>query len=101
MRHRLTFQEKTEARNSFNEMDASWADFVTIWGSVTPNAGRKFYEAQQANSEVSGEIRISYRSDILPTMRIALEGRTLKIVSIADINERHAEMLIYYKEGLD
>lgn len=101
MRHRLTFQRKTKARNSFNELVASYSDFVTVWGSVTPNAGRKFYEAQQASSEVSGEIRIRYRSDIEPTMRITEGTQTFEIVSVANINERDRELLIYYKEKLD
>lgn len=101
MRHRLTFQKKTEARNSFNEMVESYADFVTVWGQVLPNAGRKFYESLQLTSEISGEIRIRYRSDILPTMRIIYGTRTLEIVSLVNPQERDRELLIYYKEKLD
>ena len=101
LRHRLTFQKKTEARNSFNEMVVSYSDFVTVWGSVTPNAGRKFYESLQATSEVSGEIRIRYRSDILPTMRITNGDSTYEIVSIANVQGRSTELLIIYKEKLD
>jgi SPP1 family predicted phage head-tail adaptor len=101
MRKRLTFQKKTETRNSFNEAVVSYVDHVTVWGSVTPNAGRKVYEALQANSEISGEIRIRYRSDIEPTMRIKLGSRYLEIISIVNVQERNRELLVYYKTGLD
>lgn len=101
MRRRLTFQKKVETRNDFNEAVVSYTDHVTVWGSVLPNAGRKFYEALQATSQVTGEIRIRYRSDIEPTMRIKLGSRYLEIVSIANVQERSRELLIYYKEGLD
>lgn len=101
LRHRITFQRKTESRNDFQESVAGYADAFTVWGSVIPNAGRKFYESLQASAEVSGEIRIRYRSDVEPTMRIRLGARTLKIASIANIGGRNAELLIYYKEVLD
>ncbi len=101
MRKRLTFQKKVETRNDFNEAVISYVDHVTVWGSVTPNAGRKVYEALQANSEISGEIRIRYRSDIEPTMRIKFGSRYLEIVSLVNVQERNRELLIYYQENLD
>lgn len=101
LRQRLTFQKETRARDSFNEEVVTWADHCTVWGSVNPNAGRKFYEALQSSSEVSGEVRIRYRTDILPTMRIKHGSRILAIVSIVNPQERDRELLIYYKEVLD
>jgi len=101
MRKRLTFQKKVETRNSFNEAVVSYSDHVTVWGSVVPNAGRKFYEALQATAEVTGEVRIRYRSDIEPTMRMKLGSRYLKIVSLTNVQERNRELLIYYREELD
>jgi SPP1 family predicted phage head-tail adaptor len=101
MRKRLTFQKKVQTRDGFNEAVISYVDHVRVWGNVTPNAGRKVYEALQANSEISGEIRIRYRSDIVPTMRIKLGSRYLEIISIVNVQERNRELLVYYKEGLD
>ncbi|HUT68659.1 MAG TPA: phage head closure protein [Dehalococcoidales bacterium] len=101
LRQRLTFQEVTRARNDFNEMVDSWSDYCVVWGSLLPNAGRKYYEAKQATAEVSGEVRIRYRSGILPTMRILHGSRILEIVSIVNPQERNRELLIYYKEKLD
>ena len=101
LRQRLIFQKETRARNSFNEEVVTWATHCTVWGSVLPNAGRKYYEALQANAEVSGEIHIRYRSDILSTMRILHGNRVLAIVSIANVKERDRELLIYYREVLD
>lgn len=101
MRERLTFQKKVETRSSFNEGVVSYEDHCTVWGSITPNSGRKYYEALQSTSEVKGEIRIRPRSDIEPTMRIKYGNRYLEIVSIVNIQERNRELLIYYRENLD
>jgi SPP1 family predicted phage head-tail adaptor len=106
---RLTFWKETRARDSFQEEIVTWAQLATVWGAVTPNAGRKMYEAMQANSEITGQINIRYRSDIRPDMRITVNStatpeapvRYFEIVSIKDIEERHAELVIYYKEILD
>lgn len=101
MRERLTFQKKVETKNSLNEAVISYTDHVTVWGSVLPNAGKKYYEALQSTSEVSGEVRIRYRSDIEPTMRIKHGSRYLEIVSLVNPQERNRELIIYYKEQLD
>jgi len=101
LRHRLTFQSVTRARNAEMEFVETWADYITVWGAVLPNAGRKYYEALQANAEVSGEVRVRYRSDIDATMRIKHGTRYLRIVSIKNPQERDREMVIYYREDLD
>lgn len=101
MRKRLTFQKKVETRNSFKEAVITYTDHCTVWGSVLPNAGKKFYEALQATAEVTGEVRIRYRSDIEPTMRIKLGSRCLEILSIVNPQERNRELIIYYREQLD
>jgi len=101
LRQRLIFQKETRARNSFNEDAVTWAEHCTVWGSILPNAGRKYYEALQGSSEVTGEAHIRYRTDILPTMRILHGSRVLSIVSIVNPQERNKELLIYYKEALD
>lgn len=101
MRERITFQKKIETRNSFNEVEISYSDHVTVWAQVLPNAGTKFYQALQGTSQVSGEIHIRYRSDIEPTMRILYGNRYLEIISLVNPQERNKEQIIYYKEALD
>ena len=101
LRQRITFQKVTMSRDSFNETVTTFENHCTVWGQVLPNAGRKYYEALQSNAEVSGEVHIRFRSDILPTMRILHGSRVLQIVSIVNPQEGDRELLIYYREGLD
>lgn len=101
LRHRLKLQQPTESTNDFGETVISYSDVDTVWGAVEPNAGKRYFEAMQANSEVQGVVRIRYRSDIQATWRILFGTRVLKIVSIINPREKDREMLIYYKEALD
>jgi len=101
LRHRLTIQTVTQIQNDFDEWVESWSDWATVWGSIEPNLGKRYFEAKQANSEVEGLIRIRYRSGVLPTMRIIYGDQIFKIISIVHLFERKRELHILYKEALD
>ena len=98
----ITFQSVTRARNSFQEMVDTWVDSFSVWAQISPNSGRRYFEAKQANSEAEGIIRIRYRSDIVPaTMRVTYGGRYFKILSVVCPVENRRELHLYYKEELD
>jgi len=99
--HRITFQKNTPTANSMNEFVDTWADYVTVWASLVPLTGNKYFMAKQANSEVKGIVRIRHRSDITATMRIKYGSRYLLIDSITNVEERNKELDIYYREALD
>lgn len=101
LRHRVVLQKPTKSRSGFNEMTTTWTDMAKVWAAVEPNAGRRYFEALQANAEVQGVVRIRYRSDIDPTWRISHNNRTLEIVAIVNPQERNKELLVYYKEAQD
>jgi len=101
LRHRVILQQPTLTRDDFGENIPTWTDIATIPAAVEPNAGRRYYEALQANAEVQGVVRIRYRSDIDPTWRLSHNSRTLQIIAIKNPQERNKELLIYYKEAQD
>ncbi len=97
----MTFQRNTPTANSIGEVVDTWTNCLTVWGSARPLSGGKYFAAKQANSEVSGEVEIRYRSDILPTMRMAIGTRILRIVSIINPDSRNERLIILYKEAED
>ena len=101
LRHRLTIQIPGKSQNDFGEWIESWNDWATVWGSIEPNLGKRYFEAKQANSEVQGLIRIRYRSGVLPTMRVKYGNQIFKIISIVHPFEKKQELHILYKEALD
>ena len=101
LRHRLTIQIPSKSQNEFGEWIESWNDWATVWGSIEPNLGKRYFEAKQANSEVQGLIRIRYRTGLLPTMQVKYGDRIFKIISIVHPFEKKQELHILYKEALD
>lgn len=100
LRHRLTFQAQSETRNDFDESVPVWTDKFTIWGSVEPLVGKWYFESKQLNQDVDGKIRIRYRTDVEPSMRIIHKGRILEIVSLYTVKEIIHEIIIMYKEKI-
>ncbi len=98
---RVTFQANTPTANDIGEYVDTYTDAFTVWAEVLPLAGRLLFQAQQANSEVTGTIRIRYRSDVGPTMRIVYGSRYFRILSIIDPHEKHDHLEIMVKEKLD
>ena len=98
---RITLQANVPTKNSDGEYVDTYIDVATVWAAVEPLSGNRYFQAQQANSDVSGVVRIRYRADVKPTMRIQYIGRYFKIVSVINPNEAKKELHILYKEALD
>jgi SPP1 family predicted phage head-tail adaptor len=101
LRHRIAIQTNTPVANSFNEMVDTWTTYATVWAEISPLTGTKYFADKQANSDVSGIVRIRYRSDIVPTMRLLFGTRVFQIVSIIHPKEKRDMVELYYKELLD
>jgi SPP1 family predicted phage head-tail adaptor len=97
LRHRLTFQTGT----STNGDALTWTDALTVWGSVEPLTGSWLMESLQANSKISGIVRVRYNSSITSSMRIKFSSRYLRIDSIINPQEQNEQLQIMYSEWLD
>lgn len=101
LRHRVSIQQRVEARNGYGELITTWSTLATVWGSVEPIRGREFFEAEQVQSEISTRVRIRYYDGITAQMRVLFGARKLQIVAVIDVNERHKEMQLMCKEMTD
>jgi SPP1 family predicted phage head-tail adaptor len=98
---RLTFQTNTPTVNSLGEYVDTYSDAFTVWAAIEPLTGSWLFQSMQANSKVNGQVRIRYRTDILPTMRIKFGSRYLKIISLIAPLEKGDELRVLYSEELD
>lgn len=90
LRKRAKIQQIATAQNTFGEAEEAWTDVANVWVEENPLEGKEYFAAKQINAELTTKIRMRYRPDILikPEMRILLEGRTLEINSVVDIDGR-------------
>ncbi len=102
LRHRVTFQNLSVAQDAYGGIVESWVDHVTVWAEVnyTRVGSREFWDAQKANSEAHGTVRIRGRDDISPEMRIVYGSKTLHILVPLTYDTKNREMRILFKEAL-
>lgn len=84
LRHRvLTLNSST------GEQVESWPSaYASVWAEKVPKNSRRFFAAQQQNSEISELFRVRYRTDILSTDRIYLDGVAYRITPALEIGRR-------------
>jgi SPP1 family predicted phage head-tail adaptor len=101
LRRRIEIQTNTPVANGIGELVDTWTTQATVWAEIEPLTGSRYFQAKQANADVTGIIRIRYRDGMLPTMRLLYGTRVLQIVSIMVPKECKRTLQIMYKEALD
>lgn len=104
LRHRVTLQEfviGSPAVNAIGEPAGAWAEWATVYAAVEPMAGRELLAAQQISAETTGRIRIRYREGVTEEMRVVFGSLIYDITGILDPEERHIELVLYTKQGVN
>lgn len=65
--------------------ESEWA----YWAEVKPTTGREYEEAQKIRAETTYNVYMRYLPGLTYDMFITYNGKTLKIESIIDVEERH------------
>lgn len=103
LRERLTLQSvEAGSQDDYGGSPESVSTFATVWGAVEPLRGVEMWKAQEVNPEISYRVRIRYRSGVVPTMRVITEdSKTLEVVSVVDLGERHRQMHLMCREWVN
>lgn len=95
----ITIQSKTRVEDGYGGAVDSWTDVCKVWASVEPLTGAELFAAMQSNSEIRYKVRIRYRNDIRPFMRVITnDGKVLEIVSVVDVEYAHRMLELECKE---
>ena len=93
LRHKITFQQLTVANDTWGHSAETWTDQVTTYASMWTLRGTERMESLKLDNEITHKIRVRYKRDLHPKMRIKFGERYLNILSMVDPDERH----IYYE----
>lgn len=79
----------------------SWTDYISAWAEITARSQREYASGDATQSEVTHEIRMRYRSGVIPKMRFKYNGRYFRFVSVVNVDERDRELFIEAIERFD
>ena len=102
LRHRLSIYDKgTIVRNGTGEEIPAYDTLVaTVWGAVEPMSGREFIQANQVQADVTMRLRIRYRADVRPEMRVTEGTHVYEIESVLDQRGEKKELHLMCHEVL-
>ena len=93
LRHKITFQQLTVANDTWGHSAETWTDEVTTYAAIWTLRGVERMESMKLDNEITHKIRVRYKRDLNPKMRIKFGERYFNILSMVDPDERH----IYYE----
>lgn len=85
LRQRITLQEKSVTRDSFNAEVIIWVPIGTtpnVWARVEPVSGREFVEQDAQSAQVTFKVAIRWRDDLLPSMRVVCGAQKFHIEAV-------------------
>jgi len=98
MRHRITIQSKSVVRDSFGGETVTWTTFATVWAQMRPLSGREYFDARQAQADLTTEIVIRYLAGVLPEMRVVDGDHVYDIWSISNVEGLNRQMVLLCRE---
>jgi SPP1 family predicted phage head-tail adaptor len=106
LRHRVTFQSRSMAADSFGGQSPVWTDVATVSADISPLSGRELVAAQSVNVEISHMVTIRYQQQFagpkaVAAMRIVYGDRIFNIHASIDPDERHKSIQLTCSEGLN
>ena len=101
LKHRVTIQELSIARNDYGEDIESWVNVSIVWASIEPLRGREYWQAKQVVGEITGRITIRYLEGVDEKMRIIYGEKTYNILSVINPEEKNRILQLLVKEVLN
>jgi SPP1 family predicted phage head-tail adaptor len=70
------------------EEEVSYSAYATVWAGKRDLRGREFFAAQQMNADITTIWQIRYRTDVVPTDQIVVDGLAYNIAGVSEIGRR-------------
>lgn len=85
LRQRITLQSLQSVQDdSDGQVEAEYVALAEVWADVRMVSGREYVQADAKQSAIVATIRIRYRSDIVPTMRVLYGSRIFHVDAVLD-----------------
>ncbi len=92
---RIMIQKYDAVTTSTGQTKKEWKNFASVWANVYFGSGREFITGGQDINTGSVSIRIRYRKDIRPNMRVLLHDDPLNIVAVRPdmVGKEHVDLV--------
>jgi phage head-tail adaptor, putative, SPP1 family len=99
---RITIQRAIESRDTEGNIVETYADMLSCWACVEPYGAKIIYGEAEKISEITYQITMRYRPNILQTDRIIYQGRNfLQNLAPINLNSKNELLRLDCREVVD
>ena len=91
---RVSIFTRSVVKDGLGQSTITWVPLATLWAKVIALNAREFFSAAQTQQELSIKVRIDYRADIDPTMRLEWRGQGYDITGVLPVGRNDMLELI-------
>ena len=88
LRHHCMLRGLVEGKDALGQPTKAWQDISPIWAEINIPSGRMYEAASQMQVQVSAEINIRYRKDVVAGQHLVHQGITYEIIAPLPTNQR-------------
>lgn len=93
LRHRVTIEAATDARNTLGETTQTWSPLVDRWASIEAVSYSEQQQQGQTSGTITHEVRMRYVPGLTGKMRLRWGSRLLYVSSLIEKNNREEHLL--------
>lgn len=82
LKNKVTLQALTNTVDTIGQPINTWVDVATVWADIRYLSGLESIKSDAPNSIVKVSIRVRYRADITPAMRVVSGSTIYKITAV-------------------
>jgi SPP1 family predicted phage head-tail adaptor len=85
LNRRVTIQQRSGSDDAWGQPSTGWATLATVWADVRAPRGVSAAEGLSADREAaptSYSVRIRYRTDVTPAMRVVIGAQTMDVSDV-------------------
>jgi SPP1 family predicted phage head-tail adaptor len=81
LRNLVSIQQQDAGVDSVGQATVGWSELAKDWADVRVQGGLEMIRANAETAIAKASIRLRYRMDIKPGMRVVFDGFTFKVLS--------------------
>ncbi len=87
-----------DTRNEFGEVEPTDVVVGTVWASVKPMSSKERVYGSQVSNEITHLVEMRYRADVAADYFLEMDGRTLRIDAVFNVDEKDKSLQLQCKE---
>lgn len=98
LNRRVEVMQRSQVSDGSGGFEDALVLFKKVWSNIQPLSGREFWQAQQAQAEISHKVTIRYMKDVNRTHVLKFNDKEYDIQYIINVDEANRFLELHVRE---